>query len=299
MSIPSLVKENIVDNKNVSDNTAELKKTYLKDLMELIESQLPEQSGALVVYFESGHFNTRYGVDDFSISSFNDSVLLGSHIVKQYKKSVKLAYGILVDDLSLACSADTGCTLPTSDATAQQNQELPNEIEALIKSSKLLKRDRYLVFSERTAKNRAIKTLKKKIKDGDEWLKIQSAEDSYEDIIISGEGCNDILLCKRIDHIYNIRCPGILGQHYADVLLALQQRYFEATNFLIIDWSEMCDKNKVEQGVISAKNIFNTNKQKNKSLNSAIHNVFFADDEGEFVQVTSSSLNTKVSEDIV
>ncbi len=280
----------------IGNTTGELTKDYLNDVTALIDRQLSGKEGPLVIYFESGHFNTRYGVDDFSISSFNDSVTLGSYLIKKYKKSVKLAYGILVDDLSLACSTDTVCTLPTADTNAKNAQDLPAEIEALIESSSLLKRERYLVFSERTAKNRAINTLRKKIKTEDSNLVIQSAEDAYEDIVMTGEGNNDILLCKRTEQIYNIRCPGILGQHYADVLQSLQKRYLDAKNFLIIDWSEVCDKSKVVQGVMAARSVFID--EKNDSM-IEICNIFFADDEGEFVQIDTATLNKQVVEEML
>ena len=116
-------------------------------------------SNNVIVYLEGGHYNSNYGPDDFSINSFHEAIYLSKQIIKKHKKSVKLAFGLLIDNLGLNCSNNNVCDIKTTNNVNEL--ELNQDIEKIISINKIIKRDRFILFNERTTKNRAIDSLKK------------------------------------------------------------------------------------------------------------------------------------------
>jgi hypothetical protein len=252
-----------------------LTKKYFDHILTQVETLVNQGDGPLIIYLEGGHFNYAFGADDFSQNTLLDAITLGEHLIYRHKKSVKLVYGILVDDLGLACSEDS-CLLESA-SEKQIGNSLPEEIEKILSRSRLIKRDRIQIFSERTTKNRAISSLKKKLKAKPDCL-IQKSNNSDEEIYLSIPNKSDIFLCKRQQNVYNIRCPGIMGHHYADVIMKMRKRFFHASRFMIIDWSEIMDRNKVIQGKTVLQHVFDSHNR--DEIEVTIYNIFFGDDEG-------------------
>lgn len=256
---------------------------YFNELLSIIEHYCQNSESKVVIYLEAGHYNSKFGVDDFALNSLQDAVDLGKLVVKKHQKNVRLVYGVLIDDLGLACS-DEGCTLPQPDQSVGGGGDarLPDELEAFIAARPLIKRDKLMIFSERTSKNRAIESIKKKIKQGGDGLVITD-NGNYSEIKLSLAGEIPFMLAKRKGDIFSAKCPAIISQHYKDVLTKLKQRFFETQKFMIVDWSEISDCTKVIQGKCALPVI-----QGDESLNNTIVNIFFGDDEGRIVQVKHS-----------
>jgi hypothetical protein len=240
----------------------------------------------MVIYLEAGHFNNRFGVDDFAINTLNDSIALGRILIKKYQKNVRLVYGILIDDLGIACS-DESCTLSSLPANEKISQAgLPDELEEIITTSSLIKRDRLMIFSERTSKNRAIDTIKKQIKNNNDSILIKEAEE-YSEINVSTNEWGTFMLARRQGSVFTAKCPAIISQHYKDVAIKLRQRFFELNDFVIIDWSDASDKTKVLQGSSAFPVICDS-----APLQTSIINVFFGDDEGELTEIQHNIKST-------
>lgn len=254
-------------------------RSYFGEIISYVDECCHKSTGTMVIYLEGGHFNHRFGVDEFSENTLRDAIFLGKILIKKYQKKVRLVYGILIDDLGISCSEDH-CTVSASPIHATKTQEIPRELEKIIMETGLIKRDRLMLFSERTSKNRAISTIKKKI-NHDSIIVTQHGLDNEVNIKTNSLGI--FMLARRKGHVFTAKCPAIMSQHYKDVMLKLTQRFFKANSFVIIDWSDASDKTKVSQGV-SSYSLF----KDEHFCETTIINVFFGDDEGEFVDVCYS-----------
>lgn len=254
-------------------------KPYFNAIMNSIESCYNNSNGKMVVYLEGGHFNSGFGADDFSLNTLKDAVEIGSKILKKYSKNIKLAYGILIDDLGMACSEDVCTIAEKNNINNNKISNLPQELESIFANSKFIKRDKILIFSERTSKNRSINSIKKILKNENKIFTIEDYDEHSEIKICTGE--TSFLLARRQGHIFTAKCPAIMSQHYIDVIDKLKNRFSEIEKFIIIDWSDISDKNKVTQGKFALSVI----REKNELINSSIINVFFGDDDGNIVQL--------------
>ena len=111
---------------------------YHSSLEVIIENSYATSTGKLVVYLEGGHFNRQFGADEFALNTLSDAVAFGKKLISKYQKNIKLVYGILVDDLGIACSEDS-CTLPQLEKISEPQTagELPEEIEFFIQKNTL------------------------------------------------------------------------------------------------------------------------------------------------------------------
>ncbi|MCG9512768.1 hypothetical protein MCL32_14265 [Acinetobacter pittii] len=254
-------------------------KDYLSNVMTVVDSIYEKINDKTVIYLEGGHFSHNFGADDFAINTLNDAIVLGSMIIKKYQRNIKLTYGILIDDLGLACSEESCSILPTETKQDSTGSQLPSELEYILSNSKLIKRDKVLIFSERTSKNRAIDSIKKIIKK-DENPFIFNEEETHTEIKLMDQN-HSFVMARRQGHTFTAKCPAIMSQHYKDILTKVKQRFADVTNIIIIDWSDLSDKTKVTQGRFALSAI----KDSNLDINHSIINIFFGDDTGEITEV--------------
>lgn len=254
---------------------------YFNNIIEYITPIIEQRinQDVVVIYLEAGHFNSAYGVDEFSINSLQDAILLGNLLIKKYNKNIKLVYGILIDNLGMSCSEDF-CTISPNPVKSEPNDHLPDELEVIIAESKLLKRDKLALFYERAAKNRSIETLKTLLKKNIPEIKHVVKDNNSEIIFQSYDNQNQFLLAKRHDHQFVAKCPALLAQHYKDINLMLHKRFPSNQHAIVIDWSELDDAIKVKQGKQAA-NVFNNN----SVSNATIINIFFGDDKGQIFEI--------------
>lgn len=254
-------------------------KAYLNNLMAIIDDIYQKNNEKTVIYLEGGHFSHSFGADDFAVNTLNDALAFGSMIKKKYQKNIKLTYGILVDDLGLACSEDSCSSLPTKTTLDLSGPELPSELESILSNSKMIKRDRVLIFSERTSKNRAITSIKKIIKK-DNHIFILNEEETHTEIKLIDRN-QSFVMARRRGHAFTAKCPAIMYQHYKDISIKTKQRFTDVRNIIIVDWCDLSDKTKVTQGRLA----FSTLTDSNQEINHSIINVFWGDDMGEITEI--------------
>lgn len=253
--------------------------SYFPSLLDKLDSLIENsknQDSQIVIYLEGGHFNSSYGADDFSINSLNDACFLGRLLIKKYQRKIRLMYGVLVDNLGMSCSEETCSLIPNQNI--QEKEHLPDELESIITENTFIKRDKLVLSFERATKNRAIKSLKMLLKNNVSELS-EVPNEPYNDIIFK----KSFLLARRKADQYVAKCPALIAQHYKDIETIVKKRFPKTEHCIIIDWSELDDKNKVVQGK-QASTIF-----KNSPYPVIdIINIFFCDDKGEIFEINFS-----------
>jgi len=242
-------------------------KVYLSKILDHIKKI--KTDGKLIIYLEAGHFSSKTGVRNFSINSLNDAIDLSRYLIKKYGKSIRIVFGIFVND---------------HEEVVRNYESLPKEIKEIIEGESIIKSERLLVFSEKTAKNRGISSLKKLIKEHPDLINVEQEKSS--NIYFLNVENKKVIFSKRNSNSFIFFCPGIMGQHYCDVFVSLKKRFTEAESFIIIDWSELLDEFDVKNGATLFHDLF----IHNTSIlgKSHIFNVFFGDDEGSIYKLKHS-----------
>jgi len=249
---------------------------YRDQLKEIIQSKL-SADGKVVVYLEAGHYDPRLSPDSFSLESLKDALAVLQGLIATYKGEVKIVLGILVDDLGLECGSG-GCSIKEAqNAHSEEDDSLfPQSIEEVLSSSRFVKRERVLRFSERTTKNRAIQTLRNGIKSEKDSIQVEEGDRASRVIFHSLEE-DPVLLAEFEGSVYRAKCPSIMGQHYSDCFMRIKQRFTEMTSLIIVDWSEMMDHSKVTMGSQAAFKVFFSEEAASAVT---LMNIFFQDAAG-------------------
>jgi len=242
------------------------------NFLNLLENQIVSDN--VIVYLEGGHYNSNYGPDNFSINSLQEAIYLSKQIIKRYKKGVRLAFGILIDNLGLDCSNDSLCEIKRTNNVNEL--ELHQEIENLIILNKIIKRDRFILFNERTTKNRAIDSLRK-TKNNKKLIVNQEAEGVTDFVFKNDE--TKFLLAKGNENRISARCPLLLAQHYKDIISTLNKRY-DNHQVIIFDWSQIEDKAKITQGKLAFE-LFSDE----GVMSANINNIFYIGDDNEMIEI--------------
>lgn len=155
----------------------------------------------------------------------------------------------------------------------------------MLSASHIVKRDRLVISSEKTCKNRGLLKLKNLVKDKAHNIRIElaSQETSTNKVFFQDEESNHILLSEFSGSVWKAKCPTIMGQHYIDCFNKLRQRFSHLQKFIIIDWTEMLDYAKVTAGSQAAIKVFINEDLKHRNLE--IYNIFFGDDKGEIYEI--------------
>ena len=268
-----------------------MEKNYFHDLSTTVRELIGDSKA--VILLEAGHFDPRHGATEFSKETLRDALFMIRSLVKEYGKSVRIILGILIDDLGLECG-ETACTITPGATRPGSTDEIPQELEEILKSP-YVKRDRLLISSERTCKNRGLLTLKKLLKTDTFEDKISLIPTPNQDtkVFFEDSELNQILLSEFSGAIWKAKCPTIMGQHYVDCFAKMIERDREAEKLIIIDWSERLDIPKVTAGSQAAFKVFVSESTQQLSLH--IVNIFFSDDAGEFCEILPYS-NSQTAE---
>lgn len=238
-----------------------------------------------VVYLEAGHFDPRLGADEFSVNSLAQACGMLRELVRKCGPKSRFALGILIDNLGLECNA--GSCLIKQGELAQGLEEIPQALLDVIASESMVKLDRLILHNERTVKNRAISDLRRLRNRGlPETISVQEQIDF--DTLLFDNGENEpIALADVVSaNTWRVKCPSILAKHYSDVINEICGRFPMADGVVIVDWSEMFDRSKVEGGRLVFEALFAP-----AQIPSTVVNVFWGDKIGHF-QVLSSSSKT-------
>lgn len=264
-------------------------------VIDIINNDIQQASGIPAIYIEGGHFDPRYPVTDFAVKSLHYALRIANHTISQYKKRVRLALGILVDDLGLQCGADA-CEILPSAVESTIDSELPSELEAILAQYPIVKRDRLVIQGERTCKNRGIQTLRRIMtrhaRSQLSELETEEKGDIQRITFRNGKSQRILLAESKSKDIWTAKCPVIMAQHYSDVVKNVEKLHPQANAVHIIDFSETDDYNKVINGAeLAIKLMLQSENVAGKSV--TISNLFlspFGDD--EFV---THSVSNKIS----
>lgn len=199
----------------------------------------------LIVFLEGGHFDPREGATEHALNTLQVATEVTSQCVQLFQRQVRIVLGILVDDLGLDCGDQ--CSLDGSvdeELSSQISSELPKEIEQILKTSPLVKRERVLISSERNAKNRGIKSVKEILKSATNPRLVHNDMTVHFEEDLS----THIPLASIRGEFWSAKCPVVMGQHYHDVFQKNEQRFDPSHPQILIDFSEIYDRNKVNNG---------------------------------------------------
>ena len=230
-----------------------------------------------VVYLEAGHYSGTHGPDEFSLRSQTHALDLGTSLVLDYQKRLKLVYGIFKDDLGLTCDA-VSCYVPAAQETDDADLSIPRALESVLVSHPLVKMDKLMLFSERNAKNRGLAYLKRLKQSGvyPPGMAFRATDDG-EAFVYRTYDRQEVTLAEVNGTHWTAKCPVLMGQHYADVLLKLAQRFPAEYPVVLADFSDLMDRNKVTRGSEAALRYF----RRSGMAEVTILNVFYDDPEGE------------------
>ncbi len=254
-------------------------KSYQKQIINRLHASI-ERDETPIVFLEGGHFDPRLGPDAFSENSLQEALDFGFMLMKMFSSKIRIVLGLLVDDLGLECGGET-CSIGEKSPSAQISsvEDLPSNLRKTLEKSPLFKAPRFLIFSERAAKNRAIKTLRKIQKEKKNIVDQERVEGKTKLSFLMPSG-ESVLLAEQEGEVFRAKCPSIMGQHYRDCLKKAYERFPEMHSFFIVDYSEMIDKSKVVAGANGAGKVFI---QEKGSVDLFIMNVFYIDEEGSML----------------
>ncbi len=231
----------------------------------------------LVIYLEAGHYVSAKGPDEFSTASLGQALALATNLILDFKEKIRIVFGILQDDLGMKCD-DNACSLPMQNHKTLDG--VPEALLALLRQSPVVKLDKLMLFSERSAKNRGINRLRRLAKEDSSQSGIhRESETGREGIFFSSLDRQEIPLVLITEQRWVAKCPTLMGQHYADVLIALGKRFPPEYPVAIVDVSDLMDRNKVGRGSEAALRLFCKDLDKRAELH--IINLFFEDPSGD------------------
>lgn len=249
----------------------------LTEIHEAILRRLRGVSSKAIVYLEAGHYSGAAGPDEFSLASQRHALDLGKNLVVEFKKQVKIVFGILKDDLGLTCDA-VSCYIPRAIDTDESELTIPRDLEAILAAESLVKMDKLLLFSERNAKNRGLAHLKR-LKESQVFppgMGLRQVADR-QSLVFSTYDRQEVVLAEIHGQSWTAKCPVLMGQHYADVLLRLRQRFPSEYPVILVDFSDLMDRNKVGRGSEAALRYFCGSQLGDVT----ILNVFYDDPQGD------------------
>ena len=227
--------------------------SYRDDLMTRL-SPLIVNEGPTVFFLEGGHFDPRFGVTSFAERSLTDAVDVGHELIACFGRRVRIVFGVLVDDLGLDCGGSICATEPGAEAADIADGEIPGALDSILAASRIVKRARVIVSSERNAKNRGIERLKRKLASSRYALQgtgspesLQQVQDDSGESIIMDLG-RAVVLAEVRNGTWTAKCPMIMAQHYLDIALRIHQRFPARPRIVLVDWSEMLDQSNVATG---------------------------------------------------
>lgn len=247
----------------------------LREVIAQVDAHLTRISTPLVVAIEGGHFDPRDGVTPFALNSLHHALDLTTALITKYDRRVRVVLGVLVDDLGLECATTCGVTNRTRAATTST---LPVELDRVLRDHRFVKRDRVVVSSERNARNRALKRLRRAYEHDVLPPALRTAIDQQTarmDLILPVRGRN-VVLAEARGNVWTATCPAVMGQHFTDVLQHIEKRFPAKHAALIVDISEALDCEKVSVGAIAAERVFSVPTQ----TPVAITSVCWFDDDG-------------------
>lgn len=250
---------------------------YRVELSDLLDEFLNPDARP-VIFLEGGHYEPAGGPSDFSHGSLDAALAFGEHLLHRYGKRVRLIFGVLVDDLGAPSAVEID---------RQPARVLPSALLETLERHRLIKLDRLAVASERNARNRAVNTLKKLCRGQQPESLLSTVVDAQLRVSLRQDFGEAVTLGYLGEGSASVRCPAIMGQHYADCFLAMKQRFPLSEQLVFLDWSETMDLWKVTGGAKACQELFLQAALEDTACE--IVNIFFGDDQGEIFEIRHES----------
>ncbi len=244
-------------------------------------------------FLEAGHFDPRFDVTPFARRTLRDALEVAGELITRFGRKVRIVFGVLVDDLGLDCGDDVCTTSPAT--VSSSGGSLPDALESILAASRIVKRERVLVSSERNAKNRGIARLKRMLSSsenrsqgGKESDRVSSLGNLRKERHRDGERITinvgrSVLLAEIHGSSWSVKCPMVMAQHYLDVAAKIRQRFPAGPRLVLVDWSEMLDR----PNVVAGTDVAVCMARENGTLD--VFNVFFGDDDGDICRIKHAS----------
>lgn len=264
-----------------------------RKLLEDIDAHVSGAGASLpMVFLEGGHYDPRYPVVDFAVDTLRFALNIANNAILRHKKKLKLAIGVLVDDLGLQCGTDH-CDVDTArQIAAVDNETLPQELETVLGEYSIMRRDRLIVQGERNCKNRGLTTLRKLIdaQSRSPSLPLRMEEQpALRRAYFRRDNYQEVLLAESKNKgVWTAKCPLIMAQHYKDVLEKISRRHPQAGSYHLVDFSEADDYNKVTAGTDAAMHLLLTDEQTG-GKKVTITNAFLSDFDPDSYQLHHAS----------
>lgn len=260
-------------------------KTYISELISILDERIKGDSNT-VIYLDAGHYKAASPITTFSLTSLLDALAFGKVLKDKYANSIKVVFGILIDNLGLECSSQA-CEVAGNQEWADR-VTLHESLQEILQAKIGQKAKDVRIVSERAVKNRAIRRLRGLLKSDSPQLVLEKSDEEYS-IFFKNHSERKIFLAQKKGDLINVHCPCIVAQHYLDTLEILRKKFHRNNNFITIDWCERTDKPNVESGLQALEKVFYP--ASIKTVNFQIVNVFYFDEEGLLSQLNYKNVS--------
>lgn len=223
-------------------------KDYKQTLLDLIVDNQSNGEKRQIVYLEGGYYDTRFGPNEFSVNTLKACIETADEIIKKRYRITRVVLGVLINNIGMACGDDACVIDNRENITKNTDNTIPDSLEEILKKSKVAKKEKVVITNERNLRNRGIRTVKEMIKEPKKYsLEIDENADKEVTYNITLNGSKIPLAIKRGERLI-ARCPLIMGQHYSDLYIDSMKKYGDSANLLLVDFCEMYDRHKVNNG---------------------------------------------------
>ncbi len=223
----------------------------IEQWVDIIQSTILKKArlDEVVVVLDCGHFDNKLGVDEFSINSTNiaGDIYMLSRSLRQ--TGLKFVFSVLRDDVGMTCSLDDDSCEVDGQYESIGNK-VPVEILNVLKKIEGFRSEKVKLFSEKTARNRGIQFFRKQKKmDALGRNFLLEKKDDQSKLLFRLNDDTKVLLADILDDAHWIgHCPLLMGMHYMDIAAWAKKIYPDKSKVLIIDFSMIYDKGKVNAG---------------------------------------------------
>lgn len=224
-------------------------KDYKQTLLDLIIDNQSNGEKRQIVYLEGGYYDTRFGPTEFSVNTLKACIEIAESIIKKRYRITRVVLGVLINNIGMTCGEDA-CVIDSREKiTKNTDGTISESLEKMLVKSKVTKKDKVIITNERNLRNRGIRTAREMIKEPIKYsLEIDENADKEVLYNVILDGSKIPLAIKRGERLI-ARCPLIMGQHYLDLYIDSIKKYGNSTNLLLVDFCEMYDRHKVNNGV--------------------------------------------------
>lgn len=234
------------------------------DVLAVVSEVVDRSDKTTLVYIEGGHFDPRFTEDEdieFSLESQRAALELTTRLIKTFGNKVRIVLGVLVDNLGQQCGRDACAVGPTNNDVLKEIKDLPPQLQNVLNDyetyGNLVKPEKFVITTERAAKNRAVKNLRGRVNgavDPQPPLVISRNGDGSK-IFFEDKSTGQILLATFHGDVWSVQCPAIMGTHYNDSFNTMSTRLPDSPS-IVIDFSEAADREKVTGGSRVALGLF-------------------------------------------